>query len=514
MESSLTRKQYRKRQERFTFYGNMKKSAAVVGTTVTACSLVAPIIPIHNSVHAEEVSGETASSYETTTTDLNNNESAGGTQTEAANEQTSESSSPAVDNTIEGSAAASTTDPVKDNEDNGEDQSSSVSAQNAQEESAIAPSAGIATFSRAAPANAAALINKIGSLAKSVAAANNLYGSVMVAQAILESGSGSSILSLSPNNNLFGIKGSYHGSSVTMRTQEYLNGKWVTVNAAFRKYPSYRESLQDNAALLSTNLYRGAWKSNTKSYRDATAALTGLYATAPTYNKSLNSLIESYNLTRFDTGGSSGQVVNTATGNSGSQGNKTNTSNSATGTYTVKSGDSVWLIANKYGISMDQLRSWNNIKNNFIYPGQKLKVSAAKKTSSSSANKKPTTASAKKTTAKKTTKTASYTVKSGDSVWLIANKYGISMDQLRSWNNIKNNLIYPGQKLKVKQTSQASQSSSTKKATTQSKNRYQVKSGDSLWGLSQRYKVSINHLKKINQLTGDMIYVGQTLKIS
>lgn len=161
--------------------------------------------------------------------------------------------------------------------------------------------------------NQQAFINQVAPHAKTVAQANDLYASVMIAQAIVESGWGQSTLSKAPNYNLFGIKGSYNGQSVTMKTQEYIDGEWITVNAKFRKYPSFSESLADNAYVLKTTsfqsgvyYYSGAWKSNTKSYKDATAWLTGRYATAPTYGATLNNVIETYNLTQYDTPSNNG----------------------------------------------------------------------------------------------------------------------------------------------------------------------------------------------------------------
>lgn len=155
-----------------------------------------------------------------------------------------------------------------------------------------------------------AFINQIAPSAKTLASANNLYASVMIAQAIVESAWGSSTLSKAPNYNLFGIKGSYNGQSVTMKTQEWSASQgWYWIDAKFRKYPSYKESLVDNVTVLKTTsfspgnyYYSGAWKSNTKSYKDATAWLTGKYATAPDYGSTLNSIIQTYNLTQYDTG--------------------------------------------------------------------------------------------------------------------------------------------------------------------------------------------------------------------
>ena len=460
-----------------------------------------------------------------------------------------------------------------------------------------------AASQEAGQSNTTAYINELAKHAQSVASQNDLYASVMIAQGILESGWGASTLSSAPNYNLFGIKGSYNGQCVYMQTQEYLNNKWVTKNEAFRKYPSYAASFADNAYILRTvsfqagvYYYAGAWKSNTSSYRDATAWLTGRYATDPGYAGKLNYLIETYNLTRFDTPatGNAGGLGTGTTGNTGSNGNSgtgstgatqnvtykvkagdslwaisqrygssiaqikswnklssdliyvgqtlivqkaadtpkdtTVESNTAAGNntnkpkptnqyYTVKAGDSVWLIADKYGISMDQLRQWNGIKNNMIHPGDRLivkKGSGATTSTPSTSKPAPTTPSNKPSTPntnQTTSKNQYYTVKAGDSVWLIADKYGISMDQLRQWNGIKNDLIHPGNRLIVKKGQAANNSSNSSTSSATNNKKYKVVRGDSLWGIAERYGTTIQQLKKLNNLSGDVIYVGQTLRV-
>ncbi|OFN53981.1 MULTISPECIES: glucosaminidase domain-containing protein [unclassified Streptococcus] len=147
-------------------------------------------------------------------------------------------------------------------------------------------------------------ISQIGETARQLGQANDLYASVMIAQAILESNSGRSALSAAPHHNLFGIKGQYAGQSATMPTLED-DGKGNTykINAEFRSYPSYFESLQDYVAILKHSRYTYAWKSNTTSYMNATAALTGIYATDTSYNVKLNNLIQQYNLTQYDVPG-------------------------------------------------------------------------------------------------------------------------------------------------------------------------------------------------------------------
>lgn len=145
-------------------------------------------------------------------------------------------------------------------------------------------------------------------MAQKAASEYGLYASVMLAQSILESAWGQSDLA-TQGNNLFGIKGDYNGAYVSMPTSEWSADQgWYKIYANFRKYPSYYESFQDNGNKLrngvdwDSSYYKGTWKENTSSYKDATAWLQGRYATAPNYASSLNNLIETYNLTQYDSG--------------------------------------------------------------------------------------------------------------------------------------------------------------------------------------------------------------------
>lgn len=144
----------------------------------------------------------------------------------------------------------------------------------------------------------------IGEQARQLAQDNDLYASVMIAQAILESGSGNSKLAQAPNFNLFGIKGFYEGDSVVMRTTEYdSHGEPYTLLARFRAYDGYADSLADYADLLANELngfYSGAWKSNAETPAEACDFLEGRYATSPTYSEKLQDLIATYDLERFD----------------------------------------------------------------------------------------------------------------------------------------------------------------------------------------------------------------------
>ncbi|EAC2648652.1 LysM peptidoglycan-binding domain-containing protein, partial [Listeria monocytogenes] len=213
-------------------------------------------------------------------------------------------------------------------------------------------------------------IEQIGWSAQDVAANNDLYASVMIAQAILESGYGSSALSNAPYYNLFGVKGSYNGQSVYMPTQEYLNGQWVEMNEPFRQYNSYWESFQDHANVLrstsfatGTAHYSGVWKSQTTSFYDATNYLTGRYATDPGYAQKLNWLIETYQLTRFDTGTTQSTAWSNTTSTTTSE-TTTSTysgSTSSAQSYQVASGDTLWDIANRFGTTVDALMASNGL---------------------------------------------------------------------------------------------------------------------------------------------------------
>lgn len=146
--------------------------------------------------------------------------------------------------------------------------------------------------------------------AKKIAKANDLYASVMLAQAILESGYGQSELAYQAKN-FFGIKyvpeydeGTYDFYEIY--SLEYIKGEFVPIRSKFRKYPDISGSLKDNALKLSkgtswdANYYKGAWRSVAKTYKQATKALTGKYATDPQYDKKLNSVIENWDLTQYD----------------------------------------------------------------------------------------------------------------------------------------------------------------------------------------------------------------------
>lgn len=147
-------------------------------------------------------------------------------------------------------------------------------------------------------------------------------------------------------------------------------------------------------------------------------------------------------------------------------------------TYIVQKGDSLWSIANKFNMTVSELKNLNNLTNNLLSIGQVLKIK------DSSNNGKTT-----------------YTVQKGDSLWVIANKYGITTEELKSYNNLTSNLLSIGQVLKISQ------------GKTSTENIYTVKKGDSLWTIANRYNTTVEKIKVLNNLTSNLLSIGQQLKI-
>ncbi len=361
-------------------------------------------------------------------------------------------------------------------------------------------------------------LSTIGGYARDIAKNNDLYASVMIAQAILESGWGQSGLASAPNYNLFGIKGDYNGNTVRMDTlEDDGSGNYYAAKEPFRKYSNYGESLSDYASLLTGDnnpnswrykFYYGARVSATNSYQDATQHLTGRYATDTRYASKLNQLIQTYGLTQYDAGGSS--TASPARPQAPATGG---------GSYTVQAGDSYWRIANKYGISIEELQRLNGTSSYFLYPGQSLVVPGSASTTSGSAS----SASSSTTSTRSAAPAAggSYTVQAGDSYWRIANKYGISIQELQRLNGTSDYTLHPGQSIKVPgsgtnasaSSNSSSASTSTTSAAPAAGGSYTVQAGDSYWRIANKYGISISELQRLNGTSDYNLYPGQSLKV-
>lgn len=181
----------------------------------------------------------------------------------------------------------------------------------------------------------AKIIEKVGPLFTADQKKTGVLASVSLAQFILESDYGRSELAQNANN-CFGMKKSLSGNTwagsvwdgksvYNKETKEYVNGKYVTVTAAFRKYPCIEDSIADHSAYLvgamNGNKKRYAGLKGETSYKKSiTIIKNGGYATSPDYIQKICNLIEKYNLTKYDvstTATTSSSYYKKYTGNSG-----------------------------------------------------------------------------------------------------------------------------------------------------------------------------------------------------
>lgn len=150
------------------------------------------------------------------------------------------------------------------------------------------------------------------------------------------------------------------------------------------------------------------------------------------------------------------------------------------GYYRVQSGDTLWSLARRFNTSVDELKKANNLTTNSLSIGQLLKIPESDTT---------------------TVEEEVYIVKSGDTLYSIARKYNLSVDELKKLNNLTSNTLAIGQRIIVKSTP------------TTSENTYVVVKGDSLYAIAKKFNTTVDEIKKLNNLTSNTLSIGQVLKI-
>ncbi|MDK2599231.1 peptidoglycan endopeptidase LytE [Bacillus stercoris] len=163
----------------------------------------------------------------------------------------------------------------------------------------------------------------------------------------------------------------------------------------------------------------------------------------------------------------------------------------------VKKGDTLWDLSRKYDTTISKIKSENHLRSDFIYVGQTLSINGKSTSSKSSSS---------------SSSSSTYKVKSGDSLWKISKKYGMTVNELKKLNGLKSDLLRVGQVLKLKGSSSSSSSSSSS-VSTSSTSTYKVKRGDSLSKIAKQYGTTVSKLKGLNGLKSDVIYVNQVLKV-
>ncbi|MBT2574009.1 LysM peptidoglycan-binding domain-containing protein [Bacillus sp. ISL-51] len=209
-----------------------------------------------------------------------------------------------------------------------------------------------------------------------------------------------------------------------------------------------------------------------------------------------------------------GQTLTVPNGKSGTGTSKTTSTTKSV--YTVKSGDSLWLIANDFKMSVQELKKLNGLTSDLIRAGQKLKVSG-KVSSSTEQTKNNSGSSSNNNSSKNSSSSGTYKVKLGDSLWKIANSVNMTIAELKVLNNLKTDTIYVNQVLKTKGTASSGNKPSNNNNSNNNQTQtstYTVKSGDSLWKIANAYNMTVQQIRTNNRLTSDVLQVGQVLKLT
>ena len=182
----------------------------------------------------------------------------------------------------------------------------------------------------------------------------------------------------------------------------------------------------------------------------------------------------------------------------------TDTSKPAYVYHTISRGENLGLIATQYGVSIAAIKEWNNLNNNKIVAGKKLKIYTDE-------DYAPTG----KDISSKNTKgnLYNYKVRKGDSLSEIAERYHVSISELKKWNGLKSNKINSGQTLKVytnETTTSLVESTSSPKSNV---SYHKIKQGESIGSIAELYKVSASNIREWNNISGNKIIAGTTLKI-
>lgn len=194
----------------------------------------------------------------------------------------------------------------------------------------------------------------------------------------------------------------------------------------------------------------------------------------------------------------------------------------ASSSYTVQPGDSLWKIASTNQISVNDLKKWNNLSSDTIYPNQVLQVRGTVQQQVTMPESKPVNQGTTKPNTTPTTMNVTYTVKSGDTLSKIAQQHKTTVGAIQRLNDIPGHLIYAGQTIKVNgvpptvtpsKPAQTPKPPATPSVPSASTGSYTVVKGDTLSGIAHRHGISVTQLQNWNGIRSHIIHIGQTLKV-
>lgn len=201
-------------------------------------------------------------------------------------------------------------------------------------------------------------------------------------------------------------------------------------------------------------------------------------------------------------------------------GNTAAASSPTTTFYTVEAGDSLWRIATKLNMSVNEIKALNNLTSNALSLGQQLRISGG--SSSTAPVVTPTIQTNSPTVVKAPvfTPRPSYIVQAGDSMWRVSQKVGVSVNDLKSINNLDSNVLRIGQMLYLEEKPEVASGAApvqTSQATQQAAPKiiyHTVVSGDSLYRIAMAYNVDVQDIKESNGLSSNALSLGQRLMIT
>ena len=172
--------------------------------------------------------------------------------------------------------------------------------------------------------------------------------------------------------------------------------------------------------------------------------------------------------------------------------------------HTIRRGENLGLIATQYGVSIAAIKEWNDLADNKIIAGRKLKIYTDE-------NYTPTLSEL----STKNTKGSlyNYKVRKGDTIWDIAERYHVSVAELKKWNGLRNNKILAGQSLRIYTTETTASLVESTTTPETNVNYHKIQKGESVGSIAELYKVSAANIREWNGLTNNKIIAGKTLKI-